>query len=328
VVERDGERAGPTLAHGGKVTVARFSPDGRRVLTATDADAQVWDADTGRPVGPRLAAAEGVRQAVFSADGRRLLLVEKTLFRVCDVDAGRALLGPATQRPDRDEGIGPLAADYSGGLGTCDLSPDGSRAVVAGGGYRLVRVYEVDTGRALTPQVHDGFVPAARFTPDGRRVLTASSDTTARLWDAATGAPAGPPLRHPKFVRDAALSPDGRRVITYASDTKVRVWDAETGDLLLPPLKHPQDEPWGRVWFGRHGGRVLALSTDNVRRAVWWDVHELPLAREVVPAWVRLLTGREIDATDGVVPLRDDDFRARADDYRQAYQAARAAEDD
>src|SRR5262249_50010673 len=52
-------------------------------------------------------------------------------------------------------------------------------------------------------------VHAAVFSPDGRRTLTASADKTARLWDAATGAPIGEPMRHEDEVVDAVFSPDG-----------------------------------------------------------------------------------------------------------------------
>ena len=54
-------------------------------------------------------------------------------------------------------------------------------------------------------------VHVALFSPDGRRILTASSDKTARLWDTATGAPIGEPMRHEDEVVDAAFSPDGAR---------------------------------------------------------------------------------------------------------------------
>ena len=34
---------------------------------------------------------------------------------------------------------------------------------------------------------HEGAVVSAQFSPDGQRVLTASGEYSARLWDATTG---------------------------------------------------------------------------------------------------------------------------------------------
>ena len=70
----------------------------------------------------------------------------------------------------------------------------------------------------------------AVFSPDGRIVLTGSSDRTARLWDAVTGAAIGPPLVHRKAeVNAVACSHDGKTVLTGSSDNSARQWDAATG---------------------------------------------------------------------------------------------------
>jgi hypothetical protein len=73
---------------------------------------------------------------------------------------------------------------------------------------------------------HDGPVLSAAFSPDGTRVVTGSSDNTARLWDAATGAPLGAVMKHDGPVRSAAFSPDGTRVVTGSEDNTARLWDA------------------------------------------------------------------------------------------------------
>ena len=80
---------------------------------------------------------------------------------------------------------------------------------------------------------------SAAFSPKGTRVVTASMDKTARVWDADTGKPISPPLQHQKAVWSAAFSPDGTRVVTASEDKTARVWDGGTGN----PLSH-QDRVW------------------------------------------------------------------------------------
>jgi WD40 repeat protein len=85
---------------------------------------------------------------------------------------------------------------------------------------------------------HARTVNSAHFSPDGRRVITASADGTAMIWDARTGAPLTPPLRHDDVVFGAQFSPDGTRVVTWSNDNTAQVWDAQTGERVGKALKH------------------------------------------------------------------------------------------
>jgi WD40 repeat protein len=70
---------------------------------------------------------------------------------------------------------------------------------------------------------NDDSVNSAAFSSGGSRVVTASADGTARVWDAATGAPIGDPILHLGPVHSAALSPDGARVLTASDDMTGRI---------------------------------------------------------------------------------------------------------
>ena len=76
---------------------------------------------------------------------------------------------------------------------------------------------------------HNGPVNHVEFSRDGRRILTASEDKTAQVWDVRTGAAVGPALVHQGAVLDASFSPDGDRVVTASKDGLAQVWSVGTG---------------------------------------------------------------------------------------------------
>jgi len=106
------------------------------------------------------------------------------------------------------------------------------------------------------------------FSPDGTRILTGSQDSTARLWDAATGETVATLTGHEDSVMAAAFSPDGRRVLTGAEDWTARLWDAATGETVVILAGHTGYV--GAVAFSPDGARVITGSADHTARL--WPV--------------------------------------------------------
>jgi WD40 repeat protein len=65
-----------------------------------------------------------------------------------------------------------------------------------------------------------------RFSPDSQRVVSGSSDNTARVWDAGTGQELFTLQGHTVSVYGVGFSPDGQQVVTGSADRTVKVWDA------------------------------------------------------------------------------------------------------
>jgi eukaryotic-like serine/threonine-protein kinase len=79
---------------------------------------------------------------------------------------------------------------------------------------------------------HGDRVSFAAYSPDGARVVTASADKTARIWDAQTGVQLAVLAGHSLYVRSAVYSQDGTRILTTSTDKSVRIWDASSGKPL------------------------------------------------------------------------------------------------
>ncbi len=183
--------------------------------------------------------------------------------------------------------------DHDTAVDSAAFSPDGRWALTTteafgmplweatkGGG---ARVWEATTGRLIHDLFHqDENVVFARFSGDGRRVVTIRRDGTALIVETTTGQPVGRPLRHPTKIRTAALSAGGSRVVTVASGV-ARVWDTATGQRLGEQIEHEDLRPPRNIGvnkrgivsatFSPHGERILTLSetygTSIVTARVW-----------------------------------------------------------
>ena len=78
---------------------------------------------------------------------------------------------------------------------------------------------------------HTNAVNSAFFSPNSDRVITASTDHTARIWDAGTGESVKELTGHKGSLYKAMFSPDGKLALTVSLEKTARVWDAATGNL-------------------------------------------------------------------------------------------------
>lgn len=146
------------------------------------------------------------------------------------------------------------------------------------------RVGDALPGRELPLRLpHQDAITHVEFSPDGQRVVTASSDRTARLWDPATGHPASPPLVHADAVRSAHFSPDSKQLVTLGHDLRFRVWSALDGTPRTEWLPTPGIV--SSVEFTQDGSALLIAGRAGIER---WNLASSPAVRHSE------LTGRPV----------------------------------
>jgi WD40 repeat protein len=64
---------------------------------------------------------------------------------------------------------------------------------------------------------------------DGLRAVSASDDTTLKVWDLETGSELRTLTGHSRWVNAVAVSPDGRLAVSASYDKTLKVWDLTTG---------------------------------------------------------------------------------------------------
>ena len=124
-------------------------------------------------------------------------------------------------------------------------------------------------GRLLQDFKHQKAVTAAVFSPDGRALVSVSRDRKAKLWDLQGNLLQD--FEHEKRVVSAVFSPDGRKILTASDDNTARVWDVR--GKLLQVYNHKGDVNIAR--FSPDGSRILTVTND--RKAWLLDLRGTPL---------------------------------------------------
>ncbi len=115
---------------------------------------------------------------------------------------------------------------------------------------------------------HTDRVDSAVFDPSGSLVLTASTDRTARIWDARTGRQLLTFSGHRQMLTSASFSANGQTVLTTSADGTARLWEVSSGRLLHELVGHGVAVENGQ--FSPNGSAVVTAGHDGAARI--WDV--------------------------------------------------------
>jgi DNA-binding SARP family transcriptional activator/WD40 repeat protein len=210
--------AGPS----GRVNVARFSPDGRRVIAgSSDGHIRVFDPATGTRIGPPIRAGTGTVYGIFDrTDPTRLFTLSSTGVNVWDLGNPRAAERVGSRLPLPD------GWDVERDLLIMSPSSDGRVIAVGNPAKNTTWVFDVASGIEREPV--SGFGTA--YLPGTSTMAMARGDHMAFV-DLVTGSESRPPITgFTSAYPLASISPDGRYLA--ASDVgahRIQVFDTATG---------------------------------------------------------------------------------------------------
>jgi WD40 repeat protein len=271
---------------------------------STDRTVRLWDiangAERARYEGAWSAASsiacsrDGDTVAASYMDGQGTVYVWQTLpptlqtfalgRRAADIDLdgdGRWLLAGLAQGTDNlvlwdlNENSERLRFSQEGWITGVAFSPvDGDMALASSFGnsnqpgfprQTTLALWQVTTGaKRQDLSRHTHTVQDVVFSPDGRRALSGSADTTAILWDLEKGVPLHTLVSHDEDVNSVAfVPPAGRLALTGSADKTVILWDTEAGTI-----EHRFDGLEGRIL-------TVAASQDGLRAAAGSEAGEI-----------------------------------------------------
>jgi len=238
----------------GQINAVGMSPDGRWVAVASPGRRLgVYHSETSElafPVMNLLATA-----TIFTASSDDLIIVTANgEIQIRKIPSGELLEGPI------QTGLKKTAS--------ARLSSDGS--LLAIGTHRgNIQIWDTANWDRISACQHESgqLISSLEFSPDKRRLLTTSNDTTARIWDVATGKLITEYTAHTKKVMHATFTPDGRNVVSGSYDFSAHVWNATTGERTLPVLHHRNEVTY--VAVSPNGRRIATASRDGIAQV--WD---------------------------------------------------------
>jgi WD40 repeat protein/serine/threonine protein kinase len=273
---RENSRLFPTFAHAGPVSSAMLDVSGRFLATGSgDGAVRVWDLTPSLISEPTFAwyASPWANTVLFSGGGRFVA----SAARIFDTTSGAPVAPPLRAEPS-DLFIA--------------LSSDGRRVATAG--PRIARVWDVETGEPLSPQLSPrgnmAVLQALVFSPDGRRLLTLSNANgtgEATVWDVESGARAAT-LPHQAYVTAGAFSADGTLLMTTtaAREKNLHLWRIDRSAEVASG-RHPEGVYF--AIFDSPRNRILTVGFDQ--RVLEWAVGSSLTSTQVLelhsePSWL------------------------------------------
>ncbi|XP_061359520.1 actin-interacting protein 1-2-like [Gastrolobium bilobum] len=206
--------------HAYPATVARFSPNGEWVASAdVSGTVRIWGTRNDFVLKKEFRVLSGrIDDLQWSPDGLRIV--------ACGEGKGKSFVRAFMW--DSGTNVGEFDG-HSRRVLSCAYKPTRPFRIVTCGEDFLVNFYEGPPFRfKLSHRDHSNFVNCVRYSPDGSKFLSVSSDKKGIIFDGKSGEKIGELSSegaHTGSIYAVSWSPDGKQVLTVSADKCAKVWD-------------------------------------------------------------------------------------------------------
>jgi WD40 repeat protein len=266
-----------------------YSPDGMQILTASSS-LKLFDAFTGKPLKDFKGYTDRFVFAALTPNRKAIVTSNGNVARIWNAENGSLVTSVQLNNyqfsPDRKKYIVPAwsrEANYDIHTSAHGYTVKSSRSKEP-----TAEICDAVTGNLLLVITgHKGTITSAEYSSDGKKIITAATDNSAKIWNAETGEllltlnarTNGFAFRFNRYYfkdrmegyqqsfRDAQFSPDDKKIITVSRNHTASVWNAYTGKKLFTLKGHTSGH--GVILFSPDGKVIVSASHGNKIKI--WD---------------------------------------------------------
>lgn len=281
--------------HEDSVNSVSFSPDGQKVVTASkDMTARVWDVDTAGKLFSLKRHIKSNKSSRSPSGGKGVTTSEEKVERILDQSFQMGIITlKGHEESIRSAAFNPdgqkvATASMDGTVRIWNirkpweefavlkeeeekcrdlkLSPDGGKTMVISN--ERVRIWDVETKKAVVILVQDEDIKCASFSPDAKKVAAASITSNFQIWNVFTGGQLDS-FKNERSINFIAFSHDNKRLALAFDNNTACIWDMERREQIQTLKAHSGEV--NSVSFSPNDGRVVTASDDQT--AIIWNAN-------------------------------------------------------
>lgn len=268
-----------------------FSIDGMRVISrSSDNTLRLWDIESSKEL-DQWYLGESWTDANLTPDGE-IIILNNNIIKIIDTDRNKYFGAPRRWTTDEYPDIFPISNNktlitQSWGGWIMDLDKgEVDSTIYIDGEWKFFRncssklaICESDDGLLIWDVKsntkykvdwlkHNDYITSLSLSRDNKYLMSASADSTVKIWNISNHQQVGQALRHRSKVYSAAFSNDGNLVVTGSEDGAIMIWDIKNNTQIGEPIY--QDEYVQYVEFSLDDRSILSLS--GLSSICVWDV--------------------------------------------------------